>query len=75
MAHLRKGNLDESSRLYLAAKTMLEKEVDLQPPIHQKEWMEKVVGGENGRIASNLSMICLRKKDKHKALKYANEAV
>eukprot|EP00579_Thalassiosira_antarctica_P025568 CAMPEP_0202023022 /NCGR_PEP_ID=MMETSP0905-20130828/50904_1 /ASSEMBLY_ACC=CAM_ASM_000554 /TAXON_ID=420261 /ORGANISM="Thalassiosira antarctica, Strain CCMP982" /LENGTH=785 /DNA_ID=CAMNT_0048585307 /DNA_START=386 /DNA_END=2743 /DNA_ORIENTATION=- len=71
---LQKGKLDESSKLYLHAKTMLAQHKDLKAPMHQVEWLY-MVGREIGKIASNLSMICLRRNLNQKALEYADEAV
>ena len=73
-AFLKKGEMGKSSKLYLQAKCLLEEHKDMNAPSHQKEWLLKIAE-EVGKVASNLSLICLRKNMKRKALQYADEAV
>ena len=69
----KRGKLDESKKLYLQAKSMLEEHRDLNKniPTHQVDWAFQI-GDEFGKIACNLSMICLRQNLKEEALQNAD---
>ena len=72
----KRGKLDESKKLYLQAKSMLEEHRDLNKniPTHQVDWAFQI-GDELGKIACNLlSMICLRQNLKEEALQNADTA-
>ena len=72
--YLKENKLKESKRMYLKAEVMLEQHRKQEYPIHEKE-MQFQIGEEVGKVASNLSMICLKCDEKEEALKYANKAV
>ena len=73
-SRLQRGELERSYRLYAKARGLLERQEDLEAPLHQLEWL-KEVAKEKGKLASNLSMISLRRGLGREALEYAQEAV
>jgi len=72
---LRKRELDHSTNLYLEAITTLEQHMKpMHQYAHEWEWAIKI-GKEQGKIASNLSMIYLMRDRKEDAFRYAEQAV
>ena len=72
--YLKENKLVESKQMYLKAEALLEQHRKKNFPLHEKE-MQFQIGEEVGRVASNLSMICLRINEKEEALEHANKAV
>jgi tetratricopeptide (TPR) repeat protein len=71
--YLKRKQLKQSKKFYLRSKKILESHREKDFPIHQKD-MQSKIGDEVGKIASNISMICLMSDETEEALEYASEA-
>ena len=71
--YLKRKDFIQSKRLYLKARAVLESHRSYDVSKHEVD-MQLKIAEESGKVASNLSMLCLKIGEKTEALEYANEA-